>query len=274
MTELDLHSTLTLTNGVKIPRLGFGTYQITPGEETQECTEYALKCGYKHIDTAAYYQNEQSVGAAIHTSGINRADVFVTTKLKNDDQINPMKAFETSLKKLNIEYIDLYLIHWPEPKTRINAWKVLEEIYDNGTVKAIGVSNFTVKHLDELIAQTNIIPQVNQVEFSPYLFQRDLLNYCNEKEIQIEAYCPLTRAQKLSDPALVEIAKQYSKSPAQVLIRWSLQHDLVVLPKSSRFEKIKENANVFDFKISKEDMLLMDLWNENLHTTWNPSNIV
>ncbi len=274
MNKLSLQSTLTLNNGVKIPRLGFGTYQITPGEETQECVEYALKCGYRHVDTAAYYENEASVGKAVRNSGIKREDIFVTTKLKNDDHVDPLKAFNVSFDKLNLDYIDLYLIHWPVPGKRVNTWKILEEIYDSGHVKAIGVSNFTVKHLDELIAQTNVIPAVNQVEFSPYLFQKDLLDYCVEKEIQIEAYCPLTRAQKLSDPVLVEVAKRYGKSTAQVLIRWSLQHDLVVLPKSSRFEKIKENSNVFDFELSKEDMLLLDLMNEDLHTTWDPSSIV
>lgn len=274
MNKLSLQSTLTLNNGVKIPRLGFGTYQITPGEETQECVEYALKCGYRHVDTAAYYENEASVGKAVRNSGIKREDIFVTTKLKNDDHVDPLKAFNVSFDKLNLDYIDLYLIHWPVPGKRVNTWKILEEIYDSGHVKAIGVSNFTVKHLDELIAQTNVIPAVNQVEFSPYLFQKDLLDYCVEKEIQIEAYCPLTRAQKLSDPVLVEVAKRYGKSTAQVLIRWSLQHDLVVLPKSSRFEKIKENSNVFDFELSKEDMLLLDLMNEDFHTTWDPSSIV
>ncbi len=274
MNELNLQSTLTLNNGVKVPRLGFGTYQITPGEETQECVEYALKCGYRHIDTAAYYENEASVGEAIRNSGVSRGEVFVTTKLKNSDHADPLKAFDVSYSKLDLDYVDLYLIHWPVPGLRVNSWKVLEEIYDSGRVKAIGVSNFTVKHLDELIAQTNIIPAVNQVEFSPYLYQKDLLDYCVEKGIQLEAYCPLTRAQKLSDPILVKIAQAYGKSPAQILIRWSLQHDLVVLPKSSRFVKIKENSEVFDFELSVDDMCLLDLMNEDLHTTWDPSSVV
>ncbi len=270
---MDINTKVELNNGVEIPVLGLGVYQSPPGKQTEQAVLDALENGYRHIDTAAYYRNEKDVGNAVKKSGLAREEIFVTTKLRNEDHANVEKALETSLKNLGMDYVDLYLIHWPVEKLRNKTWKQMVKLYDAGKCKSIGVSNYTVSHLRELISETNTLPAVNQVEFSPYLYQKELLDYCIEKEMQVEAYSPLTRGEKLSDPKLVEIAKKYNKPPAQVLIRWSLQHDLVVLPKSITKERIKQNSDVFNFLISQEDMEKLNNFNENFRTCWDPTKV-
>ncbi|MBC8501155.1 MAG: aldo/keto reductase [Nanoarchaeota archaeon] len=270
---MDIKSTIKLNNGVEMPVLGLGTWESSP-MDVGNAILWALEAGYRHIDTAAIYGNEKEIGEAIKKSGVNRKDIFITTKLWNSDHDNPIRAYNESLKRLQVDYVDLYLMHWPVEKIRNNTWKYMEKLYKQGKCKAIGVSNFTIRHLKELFQHTKIMPAVNQVEFSPYLFQKELLEFCNEKEIALEAYSPLTRAKKLNDPKLAAIAKKYSKTPAQILIRWVLQHNMIVIPKSINKERIKENANVFDFNIEEYDMKKLDLFNENFRVCWNPDEIL
>lgn len=270
---MDISSKKKLNTGVEIPFIGFGTYQMKKQTAYQPTLD-ALKIGYRHIDTAQFYDNEAEVGQAIKDSGIPREEIFITSKLEigNFGYENTVKSFKESVANIGSDYIDLFLLHWPVEKYRIESWKALEVMYKEGNALSIGVSNFTVAHLEELIAATEIVPAVNQVEFSPYLYQKELLEYCKEKEIVLEAYSPLTQANKLGDPKLMEIAKKYKKSTAQILVKWVIQHDAVVLPKSSNKDRIKENADVFDFKISDEDMTTLDGFNENLRYSWNPED--
>lgn len=270
---LNIRSTITLANGVEIPRLGLGAYQTKPGPETEQAVLWALKAGYRHIDTAAVYKNEESVGAAIRKSGLDRKEVFVTTKLWTSAFGEPEAALKASLARLRMDHVDLYLLHWPVEGLRMEAWMALEKLHARGLARAIGVSNYTVRHLSEILGQARMLPLVNQVELSPFLPQATLRSYCEGQGIVVEAYSPLTRGKRLDDPALNLVAKTYRKTPAQILIRWALQHDLVVLPKSSRRERIEENADVFDFQISGEDMEALDSLDENLHTCWDPAEI-
>lgn len=272
---MNIGSKYKLNNSVEIPYLGLGTWQMKAGKETYQCVQYALEIGYRHIDTATIYLNEQDVGKAVNESGIPRNEIFITTKLWNNDQgyERTLKAFDKSLKKLNLEYIDLYLIHWPVEGKRIESYKALEKLYSEGICKSIGVSNYTIKHLEELISAVDIIPQANQVEFHPFLYQNDLLEYCNSKNIAIEAYSPLVRGKRAKHPTLTSIANKYGKTWAQILIRWSLQHNLIVLPKSSQFDRIKENADVFDFELSAEDMNALDNIDDTLRTCWDPTGV-
>ncbi|MFH1409657.1 MAG: aldo/keto reductase [Nanoarchaeota archaeon] len=270
---LSINSTLKLNNGIEIPRLGFGTYQIPPGEIAEKAVKEALKAGYRHIDTAAIYKNEESVGKGIKAIGISRSDFFLTTKLWNDDHSDVNKAFRTSLKNLNLNYVDLYLMHWPVERKRLASWKAMEGIYKEGKAKSIGVSNFTIAHLKELLEHCDVLPVLNQVEFHPYLYQSELHTFCKGHNIQLEAYSPLTQGQKLQEPTLMAIAEGYNKSTAQLLIRWALQHGIVVLPKSQTTEHIKSNADVFDFEISEKDMNCLDGLHSNHRVCWDPTNI-
>ena len=264
-----------LNNGVMIPRLGLGVYQSPPGQVTQKAVEYALKIGYRHIDTARIYNNESDVGAALRNRGINREDVFITTKLWNSDHgyETALKACDASLKRLGLKYLDLYLIHWPVPEIRNESWQALAQLLKDGKCRSIGVSNYTIQHLTELLEDAEVVPMVNQVEFSPFLYQKQLLEYCEKNKIQLEAYSPLTQGQKLNDPRIQQIAKKHNKTPAQVLIRWSLQHNLVTIPKSVREERIKENSQVFDYNLTTEDMQILDSLDESFRNSWDPTNM-
>ena len=266
--QLSLQSVGLLNNGVKIPRLGLGVYQAPPGESTLRAVKYALKIGYRHIDTAWLYGNEIDVGRAIRESGIEREEIFITSKVWNNDQgyQSTLAACDRSLKLLGLPYVDLYLIHWPVEGRGKDTWKAMIQLLNEGKTRAIGVSNFEVFHLQDIFQNFDVIPSVNQVEFHPFLFQEKLLEFCKNSNIQLEAYSPLTRGQKLNHHILVGLAKKYGKSSAQILIRWNLQHGLVVIPKSIHENRIRENIQVFDFQIEEKDMKLLNSLNEDLHT--------
>ena len=275
MKKIRIDTKIKLNNGIEMPVFGLGTYQTRPGKETKDAVLYALEIGYRLIDTAAMYENEKEVGEAVRQSGIPREEIFVTTKLWNADHgyNRAVTAFEQSLRKLGLSYIDLYLIHFPVEGLRNESWRALETLLEGGKCRAIGVSNYMIWHLEELLKNSSTIPAVNQVEFNPYLYLKDLQEFCNSHKIVLESYSPLTKGYKLNDPKLAEIGSKYSKTPAQILIRWALQKGVVVIPKSSRKERIKENAAVFDFEITPEDMKLFDSFNQNLRTSWDPSTV-
>jgi len=273
MQKLSIDTKIRLNNGIEMPILGFGTYQIGGGTKAQDAVRYALEAGYKLIDTAAMYENEEEVGEAVRQSAIPREEIFVTTKLRNSDHgyRAAITACEKSLEKLGLSYLDLYLIHWPVEDLRNETWKALESLLGEGKCRAIGVSNYMIWHLEELLDNSRTIPAVNQVEFNPYLYQEDLLEFCRSHHIQLESYSPLTKGSKLHDPKLLDLASKYSKSPPQILIRWALQSGVVTVPKSSKKERIFENSDVFDFTISPEDMKALDSFDEGLRTSWDPS---
>jgi diketogulonate reductase-like aldo/keto reductase len=291
--EWKLDSTIALNNGARMPILGLGAYQSAPGRETYEAVANALETGYRHIDTARFYGNERDVGQAVRDSGIPREQIFITTKLWNRDHgyDAALRAFDASLKDLGLDYLDLYLIHWPVKGPgkgmapgisvdtarsisglRTESWKALEDVLVGGKCLAVGVSNYTVRHLEELLDLATVIPAVNQVEFSPFLYQAKLLDFCRRNNIQLEAYSPLTQGKRLSHPVLAALAAKYSHSAAQILIRWAIQHEVVVIPKSVHRERIHENSQVFDFSISADDMQALDGLNEDLHCCWDPTN--
>lgn len=265
---------IRLNNGSSIPRVGLGVFQAAHGEETRRAVGEALRVGYRHIDTARIYGNEKDVGAAVRDSGVPRAEVFVTTKLWNGDQgyDAALRAFDASLAKLGFEYVDLYLIHWPVPEKRLESWRALEKLLAEGRAKAIGVSNFMVPHLEELLSHAKVVPAVNQIEVSPFLQHREVRSFCAQKGIAIEAYSPLTKGARLGHPVIVSVAERVERSPAQVLLRWGLQQRMIVLPKSTRSARIAENAALFDFDLSREDMSKLDALEEGLVTGWDPRN--
>ncbi|KAA3658769.1 MAG: aldo/keto reductase [Calditrichaeota bacterium] len=273
---MNLKSTFTLNNGIKIPVIGLGVFKNPSGASTQQAILSALKNGYRHIDTAKIYANEQDVGAAIKQSGIPRDEIFITTKLWNADQgyDSTLRALDESLNKLRMDYVDLYLMHWPVENLRLDSWRAMEKLLNDGKTLAIGISNFMKRHVEQLLDKVKILPTVNQIELSPfnYLFRQDTIDFCLQNDIKIEAYSPLTKGRKLDDPKLIKIAQKYNKSTAQILIRWVLEHDFIVIPKSVNEHRIIENADVFDFSISKNDMGLLDGLNENLITGWDPTN--
>ena len=272
---LTIESRITLSDGAKIPVLGLGVWQAGAGKETRKAVSAALESGYRLIDTAKLYGNERDVGAAVRESGIPRDDIFVTTKLWNSDQgfESALRAFDGSRRELGLEYVDLYLVHWPVPQLRNESWKALVKIREQGLARSIGVSNYTIPHLEELLRATPVPPSVNQVEFHPFLFQRELLEYGQKHHIQLESYSPLTRGRRLKHSLIKEIAAKYGRTPAQILIRWSLQHGLVVIPKSVRPERIQENADVFGFEIKSPDMARLDALDERSHLAWNPEDL-
>ncbi len=270
--KYSISSKIRLNSGVAIPMLGLGTWRA----EGKECTQailWAFEAGYRHIDTAAYYGNEEAVGKAIQDSGLDREEIFVTTKVWNDDHgyDNTIKACNNSLKRLNLDYIDLYLIHWPVSGRRIETWKALEKLLNDGKARTIGVSNFMTSHLEELLPNVEILPAINQIEFNPYQYQKGLHQYCLMKYIQLEAFAPIVRARKFDDPKLLELCKIYDKKPAQILLRWAIQHDIIVIPKSVHKDRIIENSMIFDFEISDDDMTILDGFNEDYSILmWNP----
>lgn len=271
-TSLGSIPALRLNNGVDLPQVGLGVYQAKRGEETRAAVRAALAQGYRHIDTASAYGNERDVGAAVRASGLPRAEVFVTTKLWNDDQgyDGALAAFVASLARLGLDYLDLYLLHWPVPGKRLASWRALERLLAEGRVRAIGVSNFMPRHLDELLAQAQVVPAVNQIEVSPFLQQRAARAACARHGIVVEAYSPLTRGARLDHPVVVDVARRLRRSPAQVLLRWGVEHGMVVLPKSIHPRRIAENAALFDFTLPPAAMTELDALEEGLATGWDP----
>ena len=256
---MDINTTKKLNNGVEIPILGFGTLRSKDNEETVNAVRWAIEAGYRHIDTAAGYGNEQRVGQGIRASGIDRKKMFVTTKLKPDEDMLPgaqLKAFEKSLDLLQLDYLDLYLIHWPVAGKTLEAWKGLEEIYQSGKARAIGVCNFTERHLVELLRNAKIIPAVNQIELHPHLSQPALVTYCETEGIACEAWSPLggDGGKLLDDPVLKGIAAKYGKSVAQVILRWNLQNGIITIPKSIHQARIIDNANIYDFELMADEL--------------------
>jgi diketogulonate reductase-like aldo/keto reductase len=257
-SELSMRTTIRLNNGIDMPILGLGVWQMSRGEETEKAILWALEAGYRLIDTAKIYGNEASVGKAVRTSGIPREEIFVTTKLWPSDFFRVRAAFQESLEKLGLAFIDLYLIHWPIPVVKGAVWKSLEKIYGEGLVRAIGVSNYSVNQLKALVSAAKIAPTVNQVLIHPFSYKKELLDFCKSKNIVLEAYSPLARGKKLNDSIIADLSRKYGKTPAQIMIRWSLQHGLVPIPKTSRKERIVENGAVFDFEIENTDMKRLD----------------
>ncbi|MEM6270877.1 MAG: aldo/keto reductase [Bacteroidota bacterium] len=275
-SPLTLQSTVTLNNGVEIPVLGLGVFRAPADPITVDAILAAFAVGYRHIDTAMIYRNEAQVGRAIRESGGQRDEIFLTTKLWNSDHgyDATLRAIDGSLERLGVEQVDLYLVHYPVFGPRLETWKAMERILESGRARAIGVSNYMPRHLNELLANCNVPPAVNQLELSPYIFgyRKEIVELCRAKNIVLEAYSPLTKARKLDDPPLIEIANQYGKTTAQILIRWALQEGFVVLPKSTNPGRIQQNSEVFDFEIRPEDMVKLAALNEDLVTGWDPTD--
>jgi diketogulonate reductase-like aldo/keto reductase len=265
------NTVLTLNSGTNIPQVGLGVWQAGGG--TKKAVIAALQAGYRHVDTARIYGNEANVAQAIRESGIPREEVFITTKLWNQDQgyDKALAAFEASLLRMKLDYVDLYLLHWPVPGERLESWRALEKLFGDQRARAIGVSNFMVPHLQQLIGAAKVLPAVNQIERTPFLQRKETSALCNEHGILLEAYSPLTRGQRLADPVVVEIARQVSRTPAQVLLRWNIQHGAIVLPKSVTPARIEENAGVFDFTLAAQAMAQLDALEEGLVTGWDPA---
>lgn len=271
---LNIHSTKKLSNGIEMPRLGLGVYKMTEPDMAIQAMTAALDYGYRHIDTASLYANEKEVGEAVRSSNIPRKDIFITTKVWNTDQgyDQTLRAFEKSLKLLEMDYVDLYLTHWPITETFVDTYRAIERLYDEKLIRATGVANHHQHHLEAIAVKANVKPMVNQIECHPRLTQFDLREYCAEQEIAITSWSPLARGRILEEPTLQRISNKYGKSTAQTIIRWHLQHDLIVIPKSENPSRIAENMNVYDFELSFEDMKNIDALNLNERTGKDPDN--
>lgn len=256
----DITGTFRLHNSVRMPYFGLGVYQAEDGAEVINAVQWALDAGYRHIDTASIYKNEVGVGKAIKKSPVGREDIFLVSKVWNSDQgyENTLKAFHTSLEKLGTDYLDLYLVHWPVEGKYKHTWRALETLYGQGKVKAIGVSNFLQHHLEDLLEAAQIIPMVNQMEFHPFLVQQGLIDFCHSQKIQYEAWSPLMQGHIFEHSVFAELATRYNKSIAQIVLRWDLQKGVVTIPKSSKKEHIQANTEIFDFRLSPEDVALLD----------------
>lgn len=264
-----------LNNGLSMPLLGLGVYDMYKAE-AEKAIQQALEIGYRLIDTATMYNNEVEVGNAIRQSGVPRQDIFLTTKVNDPDHgyDQTLKAFETSQRLLNCEYIDLYLIHWPIRHKRQDTWRALERLYGEGQVRAIGVANYLIPFLDELLPQAAVVPAVNQVEFSPYLFLEDLLGRCQKEGILLQAYTPLVRGEKFKDPKLLSLSEKYAKTPAQIILRWALQLGVSTIPKSANPIRLQENFDIFDFSISDADMAYLATFNEGYRIVPSPLSML
>ncbi len=270
-----LKAAATLNNGVPMPWLGLGVFQVPQDANADAACRAALACGYRHIDTAALYRNERGVGQAVRACSIPREQIFVTTKVWNDEirAGHIEAAFDRSMKLLGLEYLDLYLLHWPIKGQHRAAWRVMEQLYRSGRVKAIGVSNYMIPHLDELLATAEIVPAVNQIEFHPYLQSKSLVAHCRRHGIQVEAWSPLQQAGTLlQDPTLAAIARNHGKTVAQVVLRWDVQSGIVTIPKSVRPNRIAENAGIFDFALTTAEMAAIDALDRNARNGADPFN--
>nr|MBS0022231.1 aldo/keto reductase [Gammaproteobacteria bacterium] len=262
----------SLSNGVKMPWLGLGVFRVADGPEVEQVVQWALDAGYRSVDTAAVYGNEAGLGRAIRTSDVPREEIFVTTKVWNTDQgyERTLRAFDSSLKHLGMDYLDLYLIHWPVKDTTRDTWRALEKLYRDGRVRAIGVSNFQAHHLRALMEDTEIVPMVNQVEFHPYLCQLSLREFCARHAIQVQAWGTLLQGKIFDVPEVIALAGKYGKTPAQVVLRWTLQHGVIAIAKSSHRDRIQANANIFDFVLARADMAQLDALNRDLRLGPDP----
>lgn len=268
------HDRAVLHNGVQMPWVGLGVYKAEDGDEVIQAIKWAIDAGYRSIDTASLYENEAGVGQAISESHVPREELFITTKVWNTDQgyESTLAAFNASLERLALDYVDLYLVHWPVPEMYKETWKALEKIYNDGRAKAIGVSNFKKHHLEDLMADAEIKPMVNQVEYHPRLTQEDLLSYCKEQGIQIEAWRPLLKGEIFEEPTLVELAGKYNKSVAQIILRWDLQNGVVTIPKSVTQNRIEENIDIFDFELTNKDMSRISALNQDKRNGADPDD--
>ncbi len=263
--KLSLSSTTILNNGVKMPLLGFGVFMVPDGDELENAVRLALEAGYRNIDTASAYQNEKGVGNALKTSGIPREEVFISTKIWTQDQgyYNTLNAFEKSLELLQVDYLDLYLIHWPAPQygQYVETWKAMVELYEKGLIKAIGVSNFTEEHINNIVQETGVMPTVNQVECHPWMQQKEMLDFCMSNNIQMEGYSPLIRGKISEINSVKKLAEKYGKTPAQIVLRWHLQNNIAVIPKSTTPSRIIENTRLYDFQLTNSEMEELDSLN-------------
>ena len=273
--DLTINSTKTLHNGVEMPRFGLGVYKMTDKEAAVEAMLAAIDAGYRAIDTAAVYQNENEVGEAVRASRVKREELFITSKVWNTDQgyDNTLRAFEASLERLGFDYLDLYLTHWAIPDTYEETYRAIQRLYDEKLVRSIGVSNHQQHHLEKILAKANTKPMVNQIELHPQLTQEPLRQFCTENEIAVTSWSPLARGRLLQDPVLAKIGEAHGKSIAQVVIRWHLQSDLVVIPKSVTPSRIVENADVYDFALSTEEMKMIDGLNQDWRAGTHPDQI-
>lgn len=274
----NIQNTTNLHNGVKMPWLGIGVFKVEEGPELVNALKFAIKNGYRSIDTAAVYRNEEGVGQAIREAiqeeNISREDLFITSKVWNSDlgYESTLAAYETSLQKLGLEYLDLYLIHWPVEEKYKEAWRALETLYKEGKVRAIGVSNFQIHHLEDLLKDAEIKPMINQVEYHPRLTQVELKAFCEKHNIQLEAWSPLMQGQLINNPTIQEIANKHHKTVAQVIIRWDLQNGVVTIPKSTKEHRIVENSTIFDFELSTEEMQKINGLNQDHRVGPDPDN--
>lgn len=273
MPPLSPSSTYPLPGGVEIPVIGLGVYEARPGPETRDAVRTALELGYRHVDTARAYGNERDVARGIAESGVPRDQVFLTTKLWNADHgyDTTLRACDQSLARLGTDRVDLYLVHWPVEGLRHETWQAMERILAEGKARAIGVSNYTIRHLDELLARCSVPPAVNQVELHPFLFQRDLLAHCERHGIRLEAYAPLVKARRMDHPVIRGVAEKHGRTPAQVLVRWGLEHGVVTIPKSVRPDRQRENLDVFGFALDADDLAALDGLDAGLRTSWDPT---
>ncbi|PZT54627.1 aldo/keto reductase [Paenibacillus silvae] len=273
-----LQSTTTLHNGIHMPWFGLGVFKVEEGQELIEAVKQAIKHGYRSVDTAAIYGNEAGVGQAIaealQENGLKREDLFITSKVWNADlgYEETLAAFDTTMNKLGLEVLDLYLIHWPKAGKYKGAWKAMEQLYAAGRIRAIGVSNFQIHHLQDLMQDAQVKPMVNQVEFHPRLTQEELKAFCEQHGIQLEAWSPLMQGELLDNPVLTEIASSKGKSVAQIILRWDLQNGVVTIPKSTKAHRIIENADIFDFELSTEEMQRISSLNDNVRVGPDPDN--
>lgn len=273
--NLTIESTKTLHNGVEMPRFGLGVYKMTDKEAAVEAMVKAIRTGYKAIDTATVYDNEAEVGEAIRAGGVPREELFITSKVWNTDQgyDQTLRAFEASLKRLDMDYLDLYLTHWAIPDTFKETYRAIERLYDEKLIRAAGVSNHQQHHLEKILAKANTKPMVNQIELHPQLTQESLREFCAAQDIAVTSWSPLARGRLLEDPVLSEIGEKYGKSIAQTIIRWHLQNDLIVIPKSVTPSRIEENADVFDFELSEEEMKQISALNQDWRSGTHPDEI-
>ncbi|NIK13234.1 aldo/keto reductase [Alkalibacillus almallahensis] len=262
----------TLNDGVKMPGFGLGVYKVWEDDDARQSVQTAIQHGYRLIDTASFYQNEVGVGQGIKESGVNRDDLFITTKVWNDEQgyDNTLRAFEASMNRLELDYLDLYLVHWPVKDYYRDTWKAMERLVDEGLIRSIGVSNFKQRHLEDLMTTANVKPTVNQVEYHPHLQQHDVKAFCEQESIQLEAWSPLKRGDLFDDETIQHIAQKHDKTPAQVILRWDVDTNVITIPKSVKEHRIVENSDIFDFQLDQADLDAIKALNRDERVGPNP----